>query len=77
MSQQLNFEEMDYFLFAAHYIRNLQDFIGCKDRKYLGRIDSPESNRLSNLLSEMEELRPDWVERIEDRLSEYPEFQNH
>lgn len=77
MSQNINFAEMDYFLFAAHYIRTLQDFINCKDRKYPGRIDSPESNRLSNLLLEMEDLRPDWVVRIEDKLSEYPEFHNY
>ena len=61
---------MEYLAFKAEYIRILTALITCKDKQYQNRIDSPESNRLANLLADMEEEHPIWVERIEDSLAE-------
>ena len=60
---------MEYLAFKAEYIRILTALLTCKDTPYPNRVDSPESNRLANLLADMEEEHPIWVERIEDSLA--------
>ena len=61
---------MDYFEFKARYIETLKKFLNCKPSdNYNGLICGEESSALAEILADMEELHPIWVERIEDRLA--------
>ena len=58
---------MEYLEFKAKYIATLERFINCKPSdNYDGLIYGKESKALSEILANMEELHPIWVERIED-----------
>ena len=59
----------NFAAFRHEYIETLKALLECKAPTYRDRIDSPESNALANRLVDLEEMQPDWVERIEDQLA--------
>ena len=62
---------MNYFEFKAQYIETLEKFLNCTPSdNYDGLIYGKESKELAETLADMEELHPEWVERIEDLLAE-------
>ena len=69
---------MEYFKFKNEYLNTLREFLATEkaEDNYPKMILSPSSNDLANKLADLEEYRPDWVEKIEDMLADNHLLQN-
>jgi hypothetical protein len=76
--QQEKESKMNYFEFKNEYINTLREFLAIDKAEDNNpkMIFGPSSNDLANKLADLEEYRPDWVEKIEDLLADNHLLQN-
>ena len=60
---------MEYLEFKKQYIETLEKFLTCKPHEnYPDLIYGEKSKALADILVDMEEEHPEWVEKIDDLL---------
>ncbi len=61
---------MEFLDFKTEYLNTLKEFLSLKERKYPGMIYGPNSEKLTNKLTDIEESNPIWIDIIENEMIE-------